>query len=249
MAEHFRFFNAVEQEDPVTHEITYDREYRADEFAEYFGLFLSDGLFSVDGKAGLKVLVNEGMEVSVDIGYAFIKGYMYKNDSLLPITIDTADQNLDRIDRVVIRFDEVAREIRTKIKKGTPSSSPQPPELESTDAVKELSLAQVKIKKGITSISSADITDERLTSTCGLVNSLITVPVDEIWAVWNDTVTAIEEAWTSKEIDIQNEWTSIKNSWNEWFVGRQNDLGVRITTGVLEPSNLVSGDIWLRELA
>lgn len=221
MAEHYRFFNSTEG-DP--------RQYLASEFAEYFSTFLSDGLFSVNGNAGLKVTAGTGMQVNIDTGYAFIRGYMYKNDSSLLLTIDTADSMLDRIDRIVIRLDEIERTIHTIVKKGTPASSPQPPGLEVTTTVKELSLAQIRIPKGASSIIDAYITDERLTQYCGLVSSLITIPVNEMWNVWNGTLSQIQSVWET------------------WFQSRQNELGLRVLGGSTEPTNYAPGDIWLKTL-
>jgi hypothetical protein len=51
MAEHCRFFNSAEDD---------LREYTAAEFAEYFSRFLSDGLYTINGRAGLKVTPGRG---------------------------------------------------------------------------------------------------------------------------------------------------------------------------------------------
>jgi hypothetical protein len=74
MAEHCRFFNSAEDD---------LREYTAAEFAEYFSRFLSDGLYTINGRAGLKVTPGAGLSINIDTGYAFIRGYMYKNDSVM----------------------------------------------------------------------------------------------------------------------------------------------------------------------
>lgn len=108
MAEHCRFFNSAEDD---------LREYTAAEFAEYFSRFLSDGLYTINGRAGLKVTPGAGLSINIDTGYAFIRGYMYKNDSVMTKTIDPPDTMLERIDRIVLRFDEVAREIKVTVKK------------------------------------------------------------------------------------------------------------------------------------
>ena len=76
MAEHYRFFNSTE--DDV-------REYLAAEFAEYFSRFLSDGLYTENGRAGLKVSPGVGLQVQVATGYAFVRGYMYHNDAALTL--------------------------------------------------------------------------------------------------------------------------------------------------------------------
>jgi hypothetical protein len=149
MAEHYRFFNSAEDD---------LREYTAAEFAEYFSRFLSDGLYTVNGRAGLKVSPGTGLSVNIDTGYAFIRGYMYKNDSEMTRTLEPADTMLDRIDRIILSFDEVAREIKVVVKKGTFSSTPQAPAIEVSSTVKEMTLAQVRIRKSSAAISTQDIT-------------------------------------------------------------------------------------------
>jgi len=221
MAEHYGFFNYVEGD---------ANEYSASDFAEYFSRFLSDGIYTENGQAGLKVSPGTGLTFNIASGYSYVRGYMYKNDSVMVKALDPADSILERIDRIVIRFDEVAREIKIQVKKGTFSSSPIPPTLIETSTVKELSLAQVKITKGATTITNANITDERFTSHCGLVSSLIDIPIEDMWNIWNGKLSEISTAW------------------NEWFQNRQNDLGSRLVTGSTEPVGMVAGDVWLKEL-
>lgn len=250
MAEHFRFFNSAEGD---------VREYLASEFAEYFSRFLSDGLYTEDGQAGLKVTPGDGLQVSVAAGYAFVRGYMYHNDAPIAFDLDPADSMLDRIDRVVLRFDEVEREIRLGIKTGTFGSSPSAPALEETATVKELGLAQVYISKGAVSLTAQKITDERLTEACGLVSSLITIPAQEMWDAWNLTLGQIEADWATQTADIDsewadqaggisNQWDTIKSAWQAWFDSVQNTLGLRVMIGATEPPELATGDLWLKEV-
>lgn len=259
MAEHFRFFNLAEGD---------TREYLASEFAEYFSRFLTDGLYTENGQAGLKVTPGGGLQVEVATGYAFIRGYMYHNDAVLPFELNRADSVLDRMDRVVLRFDEVAREIKLAVKTGTFSSTPVAPGLEITATVKELGLAKVFVKHGATSIKQQDTTDERLTDTCGLVSSLITIPAPEMWDVWNSTLDDIETAWAQQAADIASAWQAqtvgidgdwqmqsgairdawnvIRSNWESWFESVQNTLGLRVMVGATEPPELEAGDIWLK---
>lgn len=250
MAEHFRFFNSAEGD---------VREYLASEFAEYFARFLSDGLYAENGQAGLKVTPGEGLQVQVAAGYAFVRGYMYHNDAPMTFALDPADSILDRIDRVVLRFDEVAREIRLGIKTGAFSSTPAPPTLEDTETVKELGLARVYVAHGATSLTQQKITDERLTEACGLVSSLITIPAQEMWDAWNLTLGQIEADWATQTADIDSDWAdqaggigtdwdTIKSAWQAWFDSVQNTLGLRVMIGATEPPELATGDLWLKEV-
>ena len=220
--EKYRFFNSS---------VGDVREYNAAEFAEYFSRFLSDGVYTENGTAGLKVAPGTGLSVDVQTGYAFVRGYLYKNDAVLPVTLDAADPSLDRIDRIVLRFDEIAKTIGVIVKKGTISSAPAAPALEVTSTVKEMSLAQARIVKGAVAITAANIIDERFSEFCGTVSSLINVPVGDMWVDWN-----------TEKGEISNEWLT-------WFLSVQNDLGVRIMVGETEPVGIATGDIWFKELA
>lgn len=239
MAERYRFFNYEEPD---------YQEYTAAEFAEYFSRFLTDGLYTENGKAGLKVSPGSGLSINIGTGYAFIRGYMYNNDMEMIKTIDSADSMLERIDRIVLRFDEVAREIKVQVKKGSFSSTPQPPAIEVSDMVKEMTLAQVRIRKGATSITANDIIDERFLDTCGLVSSLIDIPASEMWDIWNGALNDIESEWANKQGNIQGEWDSIKDAWENWFEHKQTLVGGVVFSGTTEPTEMLPGDYWFREL-
>lgn len=237
--EHFRFFNNADG---------HAEPYLASDFAEYFSRFLSDGLYTENGKAGLQITPGTGMQVQVATGYAYVRGYMYHNDAVMVLPIDPADSMLDRIDRVVLRFDEVAREIRIGVKKSSFSSTPAAPVLDDTATVKELSLAQILVRKGAASITAGNITDERLTAVCGLVSSLIAIPAQEMWDVWNQAMTDIETAWAQQSDGIDADWDVLKAAWQTWFDSVQNTLGVRVMIGATEPPELAAGDLWLKEV-
>jgi len=217
--EQYRFFNSTAED---------RREYLASDFAEYFARFLSDGLYSENGNVGLRAVPGAGLGITVHTGYAFVRGYLYHNDAELPKTLAAADTMLDRIDRVVLRWDEPARKINIVIKKGEFSSTPAVPGLEITKNIKELALCQVRIRKGATSITASDITDERLTPACGLVSSLIDIPIQEMWNVWNGSL------------------SQIKDAWDKWFSSVQNKTGLRVMIGQTEPSDIVPGDLWMK---
>jgi len=186
MAELSRFFNS---------EIGDVREYNASEFAEYFSRFLTDGIYVTEGNLDLKVSADSGMNVNIATGYAFIRGYMYKNDAALSKTIVASDATLDRIDRVILKFDEVNKSIEIIVKNGTLASSPVAPALVNTDTIREISLAQIRINKGVTSILSGNITDERVSEFGGVVSSLITIPIDDLWDAWNLEIADIQSEW------------------------------------------------------
>ena len=153
----------------------YDRVYLANSFARYFANFIGNGVFG--GKSN-ELMVEQkttaDMSIKVLSGQGWINGYWYHNNDELSLAIDIADGVLNRIDIVVLRWDNVNRVIRLAIKKGAPASNPAAPSLQRDADYYELKLAQIYVKAGATKITQADITDTRLdTSACGLVQGVI----------------------------------------------------------------------------
>jgi len=74
------------------------------------------------------------MQVTVKAGKAWINGYFYNNTSDLSLTLATADGVLNRIDRIVVRWDLTNRVISVKAKSSSYSASPTAPAVE-RDAV------------------------------------------------------------------------------------------------------------------
>lgn len=149
--------------------ISGDRRYKAEEWAEYFASFISNGVFP-NPSTGLQVLASNSMIITVNTGKAWINGYFYFNTSNLTITLDNADGVLNRIDRVVVRWDLQDRVISVQVKKGTYSATPSAAAIQRDADAYELVLADIYVGAGAVSVSQANITDQRLNSTlCGLV--------------------------------------------------------------------------------
>lgn len=151
-----------------------DRVYDAADFASYFGKLVSNGIFYAVA-TNLQVTAGSGMSVSILAGSAWIKGYSYENTDALELELATADGVNPRIDRIVVRWSAVNREIRLAVLTGTAVASPVPPSLTRSDNVYELALADITVPQGAVTVAAQNITDTRLsTSLCGTVNSLIT---------------------------------------------------------------------------
>lgn len=216
MAERYGFFNSAQGD---------VRQYSAEEFSELFNCFFSSGISNNGNGAGLKVNSGAGMNVSIDTGYAVIKGYYYKNDTALSLTIDPADSVLNRIDRVVLSLDLISRTIKSKVKKGTSSSSPVAPNITRDSSVYELSLAQIKVNAKATSVIAID---ERLDqSVCGFVSIAAGVPDQEMWNKFT------------------SDWNGIKAQWTNWFNNQYNQVGSRTFVSINQPSGAVANDIWI----
>lgn len=153
----------------------YDRVYLAESFAKYFASFIGNGIFG--GKSNelmVKQKVTADMSVRVLSGQGWINGYWYENSDELSLAIDIADGVLNRIDIIVLRWDNSERVIRLAVKKGTSATSPSAPAIQRGADLYELKLAQVYVKAGTTKITQADITDTRLNNeVCGFVHGVI----------------------------------------------------------------------------
>ena len=161
------FFDAIYDGD------TYDREYTSGDFASYLDKIVGNGVFS-NPSTNLQVMASSGMDIVVKAGQAFIDGHKLVLDADMSLTLDNSDVLLDRIDRVVVYLDMTNRVMGIRVKKGTPDSPAQAPELTRTTTIKEYCLANVRIIAQATAISQTNITDTRAdTQICGFVSTLI----------------------------------------------------------------------------
>lgn len=150
-----------------------DRTYKAEDWANYFASIIGNGVFPLPS-TGLQVVVDEGMNIKVKAGKAWINGYFYNNTTDLTVTIATADGVLNRIDRIVVRWDLTNRTITAETKSSTASASPSAPALQRDADIYELCLADVYVAAGVTAITGSAITDQRLnTSLCGVVAGVV----------------------------------------------------------------------------
>lgn len=150
-----------------------DRVYNASDFAAYFGRLVTNGIFYA-AATNLQITASTGMKVAVLAGSAWINGYAYENTDTLELELATANGVNPRIDRVVVRWSAVNREIKLAVLTGVASASPIAPTLTRNNDAYELGIADIAVAKGAVAITAGSITDTRLnTNLCGLVNSLI----------------------------------------------------------------------------
>lgn len=178
-------------------------------------LWFATRLSGVYTNGHLAVSSTGGMDVSIAPGIAWLHyteygGAVYCNSLPLAKTVPLSPADYPRVDRVVIRYDAVTNIGAIAIKTGAPASSPVPPALTRDASAYEISLARIAVGKGVTEITAADITDERLDeSVCGLMRDGVTgidtsmLQSQAMTAVQN-TVTAANAALESAESKIQS---------------------------------------------
>ena len=104
------------------------------------------------------------MIVIVGTGEAWVQGVRYTNSAAKDIAITAAHATLARIDRIILRLTWAANTFQAVVLTGTAAASPAAPTLTQDASTWEISLAQVAVAAAATSILTANITDERLTS-------------------------------------------------------------------------------------
>lgn len=261
------FFNAMKVGD------TWDRVYKAENFAEYFATFISNGVFP-NPSTNLQVMGNNNnMTVIIKSGKAWINGFIYINTDDLILPIDVADGTLNRIDKVVLRYDVVKREIRAAVKKGAFASTPVSLTLQRDADAYELGIADIYVKAGAISITQADITDLRLNNDlCGIVHGTVdqadTTTIFNQYLDWYNTKTSQYQIDMSNmkqqfQTDMNVSKQQFQSDFNIWFNSIKNTLNgdtagnllnminaiPKIVEGKTEPTTgTKAGDFWFKEV-
>lgn len=230
MAISFGFFNSLNG----------DRTYDADQMSEYFDGLISNGVYeSVGGALQVKAVTGGGMNVQVMPGRGVINCKWISNNSALILEVTAAHAVLNRWTAVVMRLDIVNRLMTITTKDGTPASTPTKPSMDNTASVVELCLAYIYVGAGVTSITQANITDMRGTSSCGYVTGLIEqVDTSELFLQWQTA--------------FDNYYTEMTAEFNDWFSTLTSQLNVNtfiqeynknVTIGTSGATNVVALDM------
>lgn len=147
----------------------------------------TSGVFAGGDNAAVKALDNPGMAVEVSDGTGWLSNagkngivWWVDNEAVggakLKLPIDPADGALNRIDRIVVEWKTTNYVDYPEIKvlKGKTESNAVAPALTNNTTLRQISLARVTVSAGITAITSAMVTDERLdTTVCGIVTETV----------------------------------------------------------------------------
>lgn len=123
-----------------------DRTYNAEQMSTLFAGIITDGIFSGIGTS-MKVTNPSGLNVSIGIGRAWFNNTWSFNDSIMPLTLATADALFPRIDAVIIEVDQNTgvRANSIKILTGTPASVPANPPLITSTLKNQYVLAYCRV--------------------------------------------------------------------------------------------------------
>lgn len=154
-----------------------DRKYSALEWREYFSRLIHNGLIqNAANECQVKPQAVPDKTVYVDTGVVFINGAMRVLEEPITLTVAENTSGNPRIDRVVARLNEADRTIEFDVLEGTPAGSPVAPALTRTEGVYELGLADITLTNGYSTITAAEIADQRWdVSLCGASSMTIGV--------------------------------------------------------------------------
>ena len=165
MAEYYGYFNGVE----------YDEEF----VALVNSILVQNGVFG----NGLIVSAGSGMTVNAAQGAAIVNGFIYYNDSSMPLTISTANASLPRIDSIMLRWNIPNRTMNLTVVTGAAQSNPSAPAPVRDGTYYDMQIATIYVGAGVASITAANITDTRPNSTvCGITSGYNSVDIDAMMA-------------------------------------------------------------------
>ena len=130
----------------------------------------------------------------------FRSGKVYVNTADINFTLPVADAVLDRICRLVIRWDKTANTATAQLLMGDLGSSPTAPARSKTDELYDLVLCDYLVAHGDLAATAANLTDQRLNEDlCGLMRDGVTrIPTAaleaQVSALLDQLRTAIEQA-------------------------------------------------------
>ena len=137
-----------------------DRSYTSADWREYFRMLAESGVVGdVGNELQVKPQAAPNKTVFVETGAILINGVIRIMESTTNLTFADNTSGSTRIDRVVARLNVNDRKIELAVLQGTPGAGA--PALTRTATVHEMSLAQVTLANGYSTIGAGQITDER----------------------------------------------------------------------------------------
>ena len=227
MAVTYGFFNSVNG----------DRKYNADQMSSYFEGLVTDGVYEKIGDA-LIVKAGTGMQVRIGKGRAVIRSKWFDSDASYIINLNPAHATLNRYTAICLRLDLEERKIDFYMKDSADATTPVKPTMEDSQTLKELCLAYIYVKRGMTEITQADITDTRAnTQICGWVTGLIKqVDTSQLFLQW--------QAAYEKSITEMQDWRIQQQAaFDSWFAALTGQLQVNTTLKEYKNCTTTTADV------
>ena len=230
----------------------YDRIYVAEQFAAYFASFIGNGVFG--GTASqLQVISNDNMTVTIAPGKAWINGWWFSSTENHIETVELADGVLNRIDCVILRWDNTQRTMYFKVLKGEPANSPIQPTIIRNSDYYDLVLCYINVNKGVSKIRQQDITDARLdSSVCGIVTGVVKqADTTDIFRQFTDYFNTFKSDSTREHVEwfesVQRDARQLIDSkdgeFNSWFTSLRDRLGTLPVASIQRQIDKMNNDV------
>lgn len=230
----------------------YDRVYVAEQFAAYFASFIGNGVFG--GTAGqLQVISNDNMTVTIAPGKAWINGWWFSSTENHIETVELADGVLNRIDCVILRWDNTQRTMYFKVLKGESANSPIQPTIIRNSDYYDLVLCYINVNKGVSKIRQQDITDARLdSSVCGIVTGVVKqADTTDIFRQFTDYFNTFKSDSTREHVEwfesVQRDARQLIDNkdgeFDSWFNNLRDKLSTLPVTAIQRQIDKMNSDV------
>lgn len=200
-----------------------DRTYSDADFAQFYSNLFTDGVFfNYGNKLQVTQSPTNSMNVIVKSGGATIRGRQFLNTADFMLTVPVASNTQDRTDAVVLQMSTDNRVISIVYKKDSEA-------IVNSDTIRELMLAKVRVKKGASVITNADITDMRADETLsGYSSPFVDVPVSGLEQQYTAMLQTIYElAQANAEANNTQQQAALQTmnaTFQTWLTNLKNQL-------------------------
>ena len=223
----------------------YDRAITSEPLRKLIAKLLTDGILP-NPSTNLQVEAGSGMNVVVNPGFAICAGGLKLEENQRTLAIQAADSNYDRIDTVVLRWNDNDSEriCDLYIVEGIPAASPLRPELTRTESIWELGLADLFINKNSSAISNQRITDTRYESArCGIISAISEFDTTTLYQQVQADLAGFK---ASEQADFITWFNDIKGQLSEDAAGNlQKQIGTLESLKTEVKNNLVNALNWV----
>lgn len=215
--------------------INYDRTYSADDMNKPYSRVLADGVFATNTgtpSSDLQVVsAGSGMQITVSPGQGIFASKWFENPSAILITVPDNTALYPRRDSVIVQVDKRSsgRVGNVVYRTGTPTASPQPPDIGTVANVIEYRIANIYVAPGANAINNDAIVDLRGSSECPWVTALIQ-QVDTS-TLWNQYQAAYQNQFNRYTSDFETYTDEQREAWEEFVQTLTQELSV--TTSVI----------------
>lgn len=200
-----------------------DRTYSDSDFSLFYkNLFRNGVAITIASALKVKEAPNKGMRIIVSSGVAVVEGRQYFNTEDLAIDVPVASTTQDRKDCVVVCLDLNNRVMSAIYKQGTT-------DLERTEQVYELKLAEILVARNASGVTNANIKDFRADSeACGYTSPYEKVNVSGLEQQYQEKLEEAFNAFTAnaqeKERKMDSMLSEMSVIFSNWLDGLKNEL-------------------------